>query len=134
MDDPSGEVVLVPWLLETQPLVGEQRGEVLKARSVAGLVGFETRHRVDPKQRRVPLIVRRGPAGPFDVVPFAPRETPGLADRHVDVLGRRQIAVAAQEPVALVAQVEQTSDLDQLAVVRTLLARAALKLALSAPL
>ena len=119
---------LSPRHLEVELRVGEQRGEVLEAGPVAGLLGVHARDGVDAQQRRVLLVVRRRPAGALDVVALAQREAPGLADRDVDVLGRRQVAVAAQEAVALVAQVEQPLDLDQLAGVGLLLA-AALQLA-----
>ena len=91
-------------------------------------LGVEARDRVDAQQRRVLLVVRRRPARALDVVAPAQREAAGLADRDVDVLGRGQVAVAAQEAVALVAQVEQALHLDQLARVGLLLA-AALELA-----
>ena len=136
VDDTSGEVVLVAGLrhLEMQPGVGEERREVLETGAIARLFGIETRHRVDAQQRWVLLVVGGRAAGSLDVVALPQREPPRLADGDVDVLGRWQVAAAAQEPIALVAQIEHALDLDQLAGVRLLLAAAALQLAADAAL
>ena len=128
VDDAGRQVVLVAGLghLEVQPGVGEQRGQILEAGAVARLFGVEPGDRVDAEQRRVLLVVRRRAARPFDVVALAQGEPPGLADGDVDVLGGRQVAAAAQEPVALVAQVEHALDFDHLTRIRLLLPAAAL--------
>ena len=68
------------------------------------------------------------PARALDVVAPAQREPARLADRDVDVLRRGQVALAAQEAVALVAQVEHALHLDELAGVGLVLP-AALQLA-----
>ena len=128
VDDARREVVLVAGHLEVELRVREQRREVLEPWAVARLLGVEPRHRVDAQQRRVLLVVRGRPARTFDVVAPAQREPPRLADRDVDVLGRGQVPLAAQEAVALVAQVEQALHLDELAGVGLVLA-AALQLA-----
>ena len=56
-----------------------------------------------------------GRAAPVMMVALAQGELPGLLHRDVDVVLARQVALEAQEAVALVAQVEQTLDLDRLA-------------------
>ena len=61
------------------------------------------------------------PAGrlqPGDVVALAQPELPGLLDRDVDVVAARQVAVDAQEAVALVAQIEVAGNVDRLHVER----------------
>ena len=132
VDDARRQVVLVARHLEVEPRVGEQRRQVLETGPVPRLLGVEARDRVDAQERRVLLVVRRRPAGALDVVAPAQGEPAGLADGDVDVLGRGQVAVAAQEAVALVAQVEHALHLDQLALVGLLLA-AALQLPATLP-
>ena len=92
-----------------------------KRRRVLRLLGVEARDRVDAEQRGVLLVARRGPARALDRVALAEGEALRLADRDVDVLGRRQVALRADEAVALVAQVEEPADLDELAGVGLLL-------------
>ena len=75
------------------------------------------------------------PAGrqkPSMVVALAQGEPAGLADRDVDVLGRGQVPLAAEEAVALVTQVEQAPHRDELALVLLVLLAAALQVALGA--
>src|SRR5205807_9419720 len=55
------------------------------------------------------------PAGAFDPVALPQREPADLADGDVDVLGSGQVAAGAEEPVALVPQVEVTGDRNGLA-------------------
>ena len=131
VDDAGGQVVLVAGMLQDELGVREEGREVLEAGAAASRLGVEPGDGVDPQQRRVLLVVGGGPAGPLDEVALAQGEPPRLADRHVDVLGRRQVAVAAHEAVALVAQVEQAAHLDQVTLVGAVLGRAALQLALA---
>ncbi len=63
------------------------------------------------------------------MIAFAQTELARLLHRHVHVVAAREVAVDAQEAVALVAQVEQTRDLDGLADPRRLFALAALTVA-----
>ena len=73
-------------------------------------------------------------AEPLDAVTLAKGEPAGLADRDVDVLGRRQIALATEESVALVTQVEQAPDRDELALVLlVLIAAGTLEIAFGSP-
>ena len=117
IDDPGGHVVAGPGRLETELRVREQRSQFLELRTVPRVVGAQARDRVDPDQRRELLVAGRRPAGAFHVVALSQREAPRLADRHVDIAGARQIAVGAEEPVALVAQVEQAVHRDQVSLV-----------------
>ena len=121
-----------PVVSRRELLVGEQRGEVLEARSVAGLVGRQLAHRVDADQGGELLVRRRRTARPLDEVALAQGEAPGLAHRHVDVARARKVALGPHEPVALVAQVEQAPHGHELAGVLRLLAPA-LELALARP-
>ncbi len=93
--------------------------------------GASPRHRVDADERRELLVRRRGSTGALDEVAPAHGEPAGLADRDVDVLRAREVPVGSEEPVPLVAQVEQTTHRDQLAGVLGLLPTS-LELALAA--
>ena len=93
--------------------------------------GASPAHRVDADEGGELLVGRRRTARPFDVVPLAQREAARLADRDVDVRRARQVALGPDESVALVAQVEQAADRDELALVLRLLS-ATLQLALAA--
>ena len=110
--------------LEAQPLVGEQRRQVLETRPLPGLVRGHPADRVDPQESGVLLARACRPAGALDGVTAAQGEPPGLRDRDVDVLGARQVAARAQEPVALLPQVEQASDRHELALPSHFLAAA----------
>jgi hypothetical protein len=70
---------------------------------------------VDAQQRGVLLVRRRRTESADDGVALAQVITANLVDRDVDVVGRRVVALGAQEAVAVVAQVEQTFDFDELA-------------------
>ena len=61
---------LSPGISRLKLLVGEERGQVLEAGPVAGLVGVDARDRVDAQQGRVLLVVRGRPAGALDVSPL----------------------------------------------------------------
>src|SRR6202041_880363 len=77
--------------------------------------GVEAGDAVDAQQRRV-LLVRGGRAETADDgVTLAQVIATDLVDRDVDVIGRRVVALGAQETVAVVAQVQQSFDLDDLA-------------------
>ena len=52
-----------PAGLELELLVGEQRGEVLEAGPLAGLLGIDAVDRVDAQQRRVLLVAAGGTGG-----------------------------------------------------------------------
>ena len=115
VDDPRRHVGRVVGQLQLELLVGEQRREVLEAAPVAGLLGVLAVDRVDAQQRRVLLVAAGGPAGALEVVALAQAELADLLDRHVHVVLRRQVALHAEEAVALVAQVEEALDVDGLA-------------------
>ena len=122
VDDPRRHVVGLLGALEAQPLVGEQRGEVLEAGAGLGLVGGHAVDRVDAQQRRVLLVAAGGPALAGDEVAAAQRELADLLHRDVDVVLAREVAAQADEAVALVAQVEKPLDVDGLALDRLVLA------------
>ena len=89
-----------------QPLVGEQRGEVLEAGAALGRLGIAAVDGVDLEQRRVLLVATGRPAEAGDVVALAQAVLAGELDRDVGVVAARQVALDAQEAVALVADVE----------------------------
>src|SRR3546814_13348069 len=92
VDDPRRHVGRVIGPLEGELLVGEERGQVLEAVAVAGLLRVDAVDRVDPQQRRVLLVAQGGTAGADDVVALAAAELPGLLDRDVAVVTRRKEA------------------------------------------
>ena len=104
-----------PGTSRLQPLVGEQRGQVLEARALAGHLGVDAVDRVDAQHAPGSSRCVRPGGRAGDVVALAQRELADLLDRDVDVVLARQVADEAQEAVALVAQVEQTVDVDRLA-------------------
>ena len=115
VDDPAGEQARVVEELEPELLVREQRREVLEPRAVARGVGRHVVDLVDAQERRV-LLVARGRAGlALDEVALAEREAADLRGGDVHVVAAGEVARGAQEAVALVAQVEQTLDVDRLA-------------------
>ena len=132
VDDARRHVARVVLDLEAQHLVGEQRREVLEAGPLTRGLGIGPVDRVDAKQRRVPLVASGGPARTRDVVALAQTEPTHLLHRHVHVVTAREVAADAQEPVALVAQVEQPVDLDGLTEERLLLAALPVALAVTA--
>ena len=93
-------------VLEAQLLVGEQRREVLEPGPPLGRLGVATVDGVDLEQRRVLLVATGRPAEPGDVVALAQPVLAGELDRDVGVVAARQVALDAQEAVALVAHVE----------------------------
>src|SRR5579875_748717 len=100
--------------LQAQALVGKQGGEALELGPVAGIVGVHAGDVVHPHQGGVLLIAARRAGRTFYVVALAEGEAANLADGDVHVLGPGQEAGGAQEPVALVSQVEKTFDLQRL--------------------
>ena len=117
VDDPAGHLAAARRAARGAASIGEQRREVLEPRAVAGVVGRQAVDVVDPQQRGVLLVARLRARRAGDEVALAQREAPHLRRRHVDVLLRGQVAVAAEEAVALVAEVEQALHLDRLALV-----------------
>jgi len=83
--------------------------------AVAGLLRIDAVDGVDAEHRRVLLVAAGGASRTGDHVALAHGELPHLLDRDVDVVLAREVALEAQEAVALVAQVEQALDLDGLA-------------------
>ena len=112
VDDPRRHVARIGGILEVQVLVGEQRGEVLEARPPAGLLGVGAVDRQHVEQRRVLLVAPGRAARPGDVVALAQPELAGELDRDVGVLAAREVALDAQEAVALVAHVDVAGHLD----------------------
>jgi hypothetical protein len=104
--------VLPSFSLEVELLVGEERRQVLEAGPQAGDLGIETRDAVDAQQRGVLLVRGRRAEAAHDHVALAQVVTANLVDRDVDVVGRRVVALRAQEAVAVVAQVQQAFDLE----------------------
>src|SRR6266571_4151577 len=97
--DPRGD--LRRRVLEPEPLVGVQRGEVLEVLAVAGDLGLHAVDLVDPHERRVLLGVTGQLDRAFDLVAAAQARAPDHRQRHVDVVGARQVAVDPQEAVAV---------------------------------
>ncbi len=113
VDDPGHHVARLRRVFEHQPLVGEQRGEVLETRPGPRRLGVETVDRVDLEQRRVLLVAAGGPSEPGDLITLAQAVLAGELDRDVGVVAARQVAVDTEEAVALVAHVEIAADLDR---------------------
>src|SRR6266571_905483 len=97
--DPRGD--LRRRVLEPEPLVGVQGGEVLEVLAVAGDLGLHAVDLVDPHERRVLLGVTGQLDRAFDLVAAAQARAPDHRQRHVDVVGARQVAVDPQEAVAV---------------------------------
>ena len=89
-------------------------------RAGRGQLGVLAVHGVDAQQRRVLLVATGGPGHAGDVVALAQAELAGLLHRHVHVVAARQVAVHAQEAVALVTQVEEAGDGHRLTLERLL--------------
>ena len=128
-----GHLERVVGQLEPEPLVGEQRSEIFEAGTLTRLVGRHAVDLVDPHERRVLLGRRGGARRALDEVALAQREPPHLRRGHVR---RRacEVAAGAKEAVALVAQVEETFDVDGVPgeLVRSLL-EAAVAVAVATP-
>src|SRR6266496_4376630 len=97
--DPRGD--LRRRVLEPEPLVGVQGGEVLEVLAVAGDLGLHAVDLVDPHKRRVLLGVTGQLDHALDLVAAAQARAPDHRQRHVDVVGARQVAVDPQEAVAV---------------------------------
>ena len=118
IDDAAGDLARVVGELEPQPRVGEQRREVFEARRGARASSMrDVVDEVDAHERRVLLAARRRAGRALDVVALAQTEAAHLRRGDVRVVAAGEVSRRAQEAVALVAQVEQTFDLDQLAAV-----------------
>ena len=100
VDEALGEVLLVG--LDVEHLVGEDRDQRIEVRPALGGLGVDRVDRVDAKQAPVLLLVlgRTGLAG--HPVPGPQAEAANLGGADVDVVGRRHDAVTAQEPEALI--------------------------------
>src|SRR4029077_20955524 len=117
VDDAAGDLLRIGRQLELQLGVGEQRREVLEARSDARVLGRQAADVVDPEERGVLLVACLGARRAGDEVALAQREPSYLRRRHVHVLLRGQVAAATQEAVALGPEVEQALDRDRIALV-----------------
>jgi hypothetical protein len=87
----------------------------------SGVRSSKRRRDFDSSGSRPQIESMRSSAGYFSLFALSQREPPRLADRDVDVLRRGQVALRANEPVALVAQVEEPAHLDELTGVGLLL-------------
>jgi hypothetical protein len=90
-----------------EPLVGEQRRELVEVRPLLRLLGVHAVDRVDLQQREVLLAVLGLPHLAGDGIALAQHEPPDLRERDIDVLLPRQVAGGPQEPVTLGQDVEQ---------------------------
>src|SRR5262249_43366132 len=115
VDDATRDLARFGVELEAKPGVREQRSEILEANTRARLVGRQTVDEVDAHERRVLLAARRRSRRALDVVAAAQAEPPNLGRRNVRVVATGEVPSRAQEAVALVAQVEQAFDVDELA-------------------
>src|SRR5919108_227796 len=97
--DPRGDLGRV--VLQTQALRGGERGQVLEVAAVAGLLGLQAVDLVDPGERGVLLGVARQLDRALDLVAAAQPHPPDHRQRHVHVVGARQVAVDPQEAVAV---------------------------------
>ena len=102
-------------VLEAQPLVREQRREVLEPGPPLGRFRVAAVDGVDLEQRRVLLVAAGRPADAGDVVALAQAVLAGQLHRDVGVVAARQVALHPQEAIALVAHVQVAGHLDQLA-------------------
>ena len=115
VDDAAGDLAGIVVELEPELRVGKERREVFEADAAARLLGRHAVDEVDTDERRILLAARGRTNGTLHVVAFAQSEATNLRSRHVRVVAAGEVAARAQEAVALVAKVEQTFELDQLA-------------------
>jgi hypothetical protein len=106
VDDPAGHVGGTG--LQPEPVVREQRGQLLEGLSLLGGLGIHAVHRFDLEQREVLLVVLRLPHLAGDRVPLTEHEPAHLRERDVDVLRAGQVPGGAQEAVALGQHVEES--------------------------
>src|SRR4051794_3233502 len=99
-------------MLEVQLLVGEQRREIFEPRPRLGLLRIEPVDRVDLEHRRILLVASGRPAEARDVITLAQPELPRQLHGDVGIVSAGQVAVDAEEAVALVAQVEIAGNVD----------------------
>src|SRR5690606_11277450 len=97
---------------ERQPLVGEQRREVLEVRAASSQRGVAAVDRVHLDQTGVLLVAtgRTNLAG--EVIALAQPVLAGELEGDVGVVLARQVRLDAQEAVPLVADVEIAGDVD----------------------
>ena len=100
VDEALGEVLLVG--LQVEHVVGEDRNERVEVRTALGGLGVDRVDRVDAKQAPVLLLVLGRPGLAGHPVPGPQAEAANLRGADVDVVGRRHDAVTAQEPEALI--------------------------------
>ena len=104
--DPGGQ--LVRCGLQTEALVGEQRGQRFEVGAVPGLLRVDPIDGRDLEQGVVLLVVTRGAHLAGDLVATAQFEAPDLGQGHVDVGVGLGVALRAQEAVAVGQDVQQT--------------------------
>src|SRR6266516_2984828 len=97
--DPGGDLRRV--VLQAQPLLRVQRGQVLEVAASARLLGVQGVDLVDPCQGGVLLGVAWQLDGALDLVAAAQAQAADHRQRHVDVVLAGQVAVDAQEAVAV---------------------------------
>ena len=96
--------------LEDEPLVGEDRREVLKEGPALGGVRVEAVDGFDLEQAVVLLVVARGANLPGDVVAGAEGETPQVGLRDVDIVRAGEEGIAPEEAVvAVVGDLQETA-------------------------
>src|SRR5690606_21414976 len=90
-------------LLELQPLLREQRSQVLEQNLALCVLRRVVVDLSDLEEREIPLAVLRRPDQTRDGVARSQVETPDLAGRDVDVVGARKIGAVrrAQEAEAV---------------------------------
>ncbi len=107
VDDPGEHPVGFARHFETEPLVGEQRGQVLELGAVLGLLGRHPVDRLHPHQGRELLLRTGSPNRTGDEIPLAEAELADLRGRNVNVLLARYVPRDPQEAVTLRQDVEQ---------------------------
>ncbi len=106
VDDPRKDVVGLAVHLEPQALVGEQRGEIGEPNPLLRLFRVDAVHRHHADEGGELLLRPGGAHRPGADVTLAQPVLAHVVRRDVDVLVPRQIAGAAQEPVAFGQDVE----------------------------
>ena len=92
--------------LEVEHLVREDGNEVFEDRTTLGELGVDAVDRLDAEQAEILLAVLRGPRLTGDEVAGTQSEAPHLARADVNVLGRGQQSAAAEEPEAVLDDLE----------------------------
>jgi hypothetical protein len=107
VDDASRHIEREVGSLEAEFLIWEQRGEIFKATTLAGLFWIKTVDFVDSQQRRIFLGAVCRTTCPFEHITLAKSELASLFDRDVDVVTAGEIPLDPEEPVALISQVQE---------------------------